>query len=150
MAADQLGQPEVALEALARALKEEPAAGGALDDLERISRAAKLPGLGAAKIEEALAGAEPDAALELALRAAALYQEAAQDKAAERPLSPRPRSRTPRTPTRSRRSRGSIAPERRRPSWPRCSSDDRLASSTHRSGSPGCSRRRGFTRGRGI
>ncbi len=84
VAADQLGQPEVALEALGRALKEEPAAGGALDDLERIAGAAKLPGAGAAKIEEALAGAEPDAAQELALRAAALYQEAAQDKAAER------------------------------------------------------------------
>ncbi|HTB60233.1 MAG TPA: tetratricopeptide repeat protein, partial [Polyangia bacterium] len=84
VAADQLGQPEVALEALGRALKEEPAAGGVLDDLERIAGAAKLPGAGAAKIEEALSGAEPDAAQELALRAAALYQEAAQDKAAER------------------------------------------------------------------
>jgi tetratricopeptide (TPR) repeat protein len=84
VAADQLGQPELALEALGRALKEEPAAGGALDDLERIAGAAKLPGVGAAKIEEALAAAEPDAAQELALRAAALYQEAAQDKAAER------------------------------------------------------------------
>ena len=84
VAADHLGQPELALDALGRALKEEPAAGGALDDLERIAGAAKLPGAGAAKIEEALAGAEPDAAQELALRAAALYQEAAQDKAAER------------------------------------------------------------------
>jgi len=84
VAADQLGQPELALEALGRALKEEPAAGGVLDDLERIAGAAKLPGAGAAKIEEALSGAEPDAAQELALRAAALYQEAAQDKAAER------------------------------------------------------------------
>ncbi len=84
VAADQLGQPELALEALGRALKEEPAAGGTLDDLERIAGAAKLPGAGAAKIEEALAGAEPDAALELALRAARLYQEAAQDRAAER------------------------------------------------------------------
>jgi golgin subfamily B member 1 len=84
VAADQLGQPDLALEALGRALKEEPAAGGALDDLERIAAAAKLPAAGAEKIEEALAGAEPDAAQELALRAAHLYQEAGERKAAER------------------------------------------------------------------
>jgi golgin subfamily B member 1 len=84
VAADQLGQPEVALDALGRALAEEPAAGGTLDDLVRIAGAAKLPGVGAEKIEQALAGAEPDAAQELALRAAPLYQEAGDRNAAER------------------------------------------------------------------
>ncbi|HEY4393736.1 MAG TPA: tetratricopeptide repeat protein, partial [Polyangia bacterium] len=84
VSAEQLGQPEVALEALGRALKEEPAAGGTLDDLERIAGAAKIPGPGARKIEEALVGADPDAGQELALRAAALYQEAGDRAAAER------------------------------------------------------------------
>ncbi|HVV50408.1 MAG TPA: tetratricopeptide repeat protein, partial [Polyangia bacterium] len=84
VAADQLHQPDLAIESLGRALLEEPAASGALDDLERIAGAAKLPAAGAAKIEEALAGAEPDAAQELALRAARLYQDAGDRAAAER------------------------------------------------------------------
>ncbi|HEX3902026.1 MAG TPA: tetratricopeptide repeat protein [Polyangia bacterium] len=84
VAADQLHQPDLAIEALGRALIEEPAASGALDDLERIAGVAKLPAAGAKKIEEALAGAEPAAAQELALRAARLYQEAGDRAAAER------------------------------------------------------------------
>ncbi|HLK90742.1 MAG TPA: tetratricopeptide repeat protein [Polyangia bacterium] len=84
VAADQLQQPELAIEALGRALVEEPAGTGTLDDLERISGAAKMPGVGAEKIETAMAGAEPDAAQELAIRAARLYQEAGDRAAAER------------------------------------------------------------------
>jgi tetratricopeptide (TPR) repeat protein len=84
VAAEQLHQPDLAIEALGRALLEEPAAGGALDDLERIAGAAQLPAAGAEKVEAALAGAEPDAAQELALRAARLYQEAGDRAAAER------------------------------------------------------------------
>ena len=49
VSANQLGQPEQALEALGRALKEEPAAGGTLDDLERIAGAAHNPGGGGAQ-----------------------------------------------------------------------------------------------------
>ena len=37
VAADQIGSPQKALEALGRALKEEPMPGAALDDLERIA-----------------------------------------------------------------------------------------------------------------
>jgi tetratricopeptide (TPR) repeat protein len=84
IAADQLASPQRALEALGRALLEEPMPGGALDDLERIAGAAKLPAAGAAKIEAALAEAEPDAARELALRAARLYAEAGDRAASER------------------------------------------------------------------
>ena len=53
VAADQIGSPDQALDALGRALKEEPMPGAALDDLERIAGAAKLPAAGAAKIEAA-------------------------------------------------------------------------------------------------
>ena len=74
VAAEQLGSPEKALEALGRALKEEPMPGAALDDLERIAGAAKLAAAGAAKIEAALADADPDSARELALRAAPALQ----------------------------------------------------------------------------
>jgi tetratricopeptide (TPR) repeat protein len=84
VAADQLGSPDRALDALGRALKEEPMPGAALDDLERIAGAARLPGVGAAQIELALTAAEPDAAQELALRAARLYSEAGDGAAAER------------------------------------------------------------------
>ena len=93
VAADQLGQPEVALEALGRALREEPAAGGALDDLERIAGAAKLPGVGAAKIEEALAGrrARRRAGVGAARRRPLPGSGPGQGRGA--PLSPRPRSR---------------------------------------------------------
>jgi tetratricopeptide (TPR) repeat protein len=84
VAADQLGSPDRALDALGRALKEEPMPGAALDDLERIAGAARLPGVGAAQIELALTAAEPEAAQELALRAARLYGEAGDQPAAER------------------------------------------------------------------
>ncbi len=84
VSADQLASPERALEALGRALKEEPMPGGALDDLERIAGAAKIPAAGATRIEAALADADPDAARELALRAARLYAEAGDRAASER------------------------------------------------------------------
>ncbi|HZL19564.1 MAG TPA: tetratricopeptide repeat protein, partial [Polyangia bacterium] len=84
IAADQLASPQRAIEALGRALLEEPMPGGTLDDLERIAGAAKLPAAGAVKIEAALAEAEPDTARELALRAARLYAEAGDRAAAER------------------------------------------------------------------
>ena len=85
VAADQIGSPQKALEALGRALKEEPMPGAALDDLERIAGAAKLAAAGAAKIEAVLTGdADPDAARELALRAARLYNEGSDQTSAER------------------------------------------------------------------
>ena len=75
VAADQLGEPERALEALGRALKEEPMPGAALDDLERDRRRGQAVRPRAPRqIEAALGGAEPDAARELALRAARLYE----------------------------------------------------------------------------
>jgi tetratricopeptide (TPR) repeat protein len=70
----RLGDAGRALDALGRALKEEPMPGAALDDLERIAGAGKLAQAGAAKIEAVLDAAEPDAAKELALRAARLYE----------------------------------------------------------------------------
>ncbi len=75
----RLGDAARALDALGRALKEEPMPGAALDDLERIASAAELTRVGAARIEAVLDGAEPDAARELALRAARLYETAPPD-----------------------------------------------------------------------
>ena len=90
--------------------------GAALDDLERIAGAAKLPAAGAAQIEAALGGRrDPDAARELALRAARLYS--------RRPATARRRSActgrcwraTRRTSTRWRRWRPSTARRARMP-----------------------------------
>jgi tetratricopeptide (TPR) repeat protein len=69
-----VGDPARAMDALGRALKEEPMPGAAFDDLERIAGAAKMSAAAAAKIEAVLDAAEPDAARELALRAARLYE----------------------------------------------------------------------------
>ena len=84
VAADQLGSPEKALDALGRALKEEPLPGAALDDLERIAGSGKLAAAGAARIEAALADADPDSARELALRAGRLYNDGSDQTSAER------------------------------------------------------------------
>jgi tetratricopeptide (TPR) repeat protein len=77
----RLGDAARALDALGRALKEEPLPGAALDDLERVAMAGKqaLAHTGAAAIEAVLPAAEPDAARELALRAARLYETAPAD-----------------------------------------------------------------------
>jgi tetratricopeptide (TPR) repeat protein len=58
--------------------------GAALDDLERIAGSAKLAAAGAAKIEAAIGDADPDAARELALRAARLYNDGSDQTSAER------------------------------------------------------------------
>jgi tetratricopeptide (TPR) repeat protein len=71
----RLESPDRALDALGRALQEEPMPGGALDDLERVATAAQKPHAAAERIEAVLDAADPDAAKELALRAARLYQE---------------------------------------------------------------------------
>jgi tetratricopeptide (TPR) repeat protein len=84
VAAEQIGSPEKALDALGRALKEEPMPGAALDDLERIAGAGKLAAAGAARIEAAIGDADPDAGRELALRAARLYAEGRDPASAER------------------------------------------------------------------
>ena len=78
------GSPERAIAALGRALVEEPMPGAALDDIERIAGASKLPAAGAAKIEAVLDSADAEAGRELALRAARLYTEAGDRAAAER------------------------------------------------------------------
>ena len=78
----QLGDSGRAIEALGRALAEEPAAGAALDEIERIAGAAKIPLEAARLIEAVLDRAEPDAAKELALRAAHLYEQSAGEGAA--------------------------------------------------------------------
>ena len=70
----QLKSPFRAIEALGRALKEEPFPGAALDDIERIAMAGNIPTDAAERIEVVLDSAEPDAARELALRAARLYE----------------------------------------------------------------------------
>jgi tetratricopeptide (TPR) repeat protein len=80
----QLHDPARALEALGRALGEEPMPGATVDELERIAMAAKVPGDAAARIEAALDAAEPDSAREIALRAARLYEQAGDGAAAER------------------------------------------------------------------
>jgi tetratricopeptide (TPR) repeat protein len=82
--ADQIGSPQKALDALGRALKEEPMPGAALDDLERIAGGAKLRRRARRKIEAAIGDADPDAARELALRAARLYNEGRDQTSAER------------------------------------------------------------------
>ncbi len=76
-----LGDARRALDALGRALEAEPMPGGAVDDLERIAGAAKLTPLAAQKIEAVLDAAEPDAAKDLSLRAARLYETAPADLA---------------------------------------------------------------------
>ena len=78
----QLGDSARAIEALGRALAEEPAAGAALDEIERIAGAAKIPLEAARLIEAVLERAEPDAARELALRAAHLYEQSPGEGAA--------------------------------------------------------------------
>ena len=78
----QLGDSGHAIEALGRALAEEPAAGAALDEIERIAGAAKIPLEAARLIEAVLDRAEPDAARELALRAAHLYEQSPGEGAA--------------------------------------------------------------------
>ena len=77
----RLGDAARALDALGRALKEEPMPGAALDDLERVAGAAGLAHAGGERIEAVLDAAEPDAARELALRAARLYEAAPADLA---------------------------------------------------------------------
>jgi tetratricopeptide (TPR) repeat protein len=81
-----LHNPARAIEALGRALQEEPMPGGALDDLERIAETAKAPAVAAQKIEAVLdaSGVEPEAGRELALRAARLYEQAGDRPSAER------------------------------------------------------------------
>ena len=93
VAADQIGSPERAIAALGRALVEEPMPGAALDDIERIAGASKLPAAGAAKIEAVLDSADAEAGRELALRAARLYAEGGDRAAAERLYRPRARRR---------------------------------------------------------
>src|SRR6185503_13284355 len=83
VAAEQLGSPDKALDALGRALKEEPLPGAALDDLERIAGAGKLAAVGAAQIAAAINDADPDSQRELALRAARLYNEGHDQTSAE-------------------------------------------------------------------
>ncbi|HXU60080.1 MAG TPA: tetratricopeptide repeat protein, partial [Polyangia bacterium] len=84
VSSERLDDPSRAVAALGRALREDPSPGAALDDLERVATAAGLSGSGAQEIEVALISAEPDAARELALRAARLYEEAGDTAAAER------------------------------------------------------------------
>jgi tetratricopeptide (TPR) repeat protein len=84
VSSERLNDPARAVAALGRALREDPSPGGALDDLERIASAGDLSASGAQEIEAALAGAEPDAARELALRAARLYEQAEDPASAER------------------------------------------------------------------
>jgi tetratricopeptide (TPR) repeat protein len=76
-----LGDAARAVEALGRALKEEPMPGAALDEIERIAGAGKIPTDAARRIEAVLGGAEPDAARELALRAARLYEQSPSGRA---------------------------------------------------------------------
>ncbi|HVZ72172.1 MAG TPA: tetratricopeptide repeat protein [Polyangia bacterium] len=78
----KLNDARRAIEALGRALEAEPVPGGAVDDLERLAGGAKLSAAAAQKIEAVLDAADPDAAKELALRAARLYEVPPADLAA--------------------------------------------------------------------
>jgi tetratricopeptide (TPR) repeat protein len=78
-----------ALDALGRALKEDPLAFQTADEVERVARTAKLDAEGARRIEAVLDELEDGALAEMALRAARLYEEAqpansAHEEAAER------------------------------------------------------------------
>jgi tetratricopeptide (TPR) repeat protein len=84
VSSERLNDPARAVAALGRALREDPSPGGALDDLERIASTGDLSASGAQEIEAALAGADPDSARELALRAARLFEEARDGASAER------------------------------------------------------------------
>ncbi|HEY4186369.1 MAG TPA: tetratricopeptide repeat protein [Polyangia bacterium] len=82
---ERLSQPEKALEALGRALVEEPVPGETVDAMERVAALAAQPIEAARLIEAVLSSADPTAARELALRAARLYEtDPAQRAAAER------------------------------------------------------------------
>ena len=82
---ERLNQPEKALEALGRALVEEPTPGETVDAIERVAGIAVRPVEAARLIEAVLPSADPTAARELALRAARLYEsDPAQRAAAER------------------------------------------------------------------
>ena len=82
---ERLNQPEKALEALGRALVEEPSPGETVDAMERVAGIAVRPIEAARLIEAVLPSADPTAARELALRAARLYEsDPAQRPAAER------------------------------------------------------------------
>jgi tetratricopeptide (TPR) repeat protein len=72
-----------ALDALGRALREDPLAFQTADEIERVSRAGGLGGEGARRIEAVLDELEGAALAEMALRAARLYEEAKQMTGAE-------------------------------------------------------------------
>lgn len=65
-----------ALDALGRALREDPLSFQTADEVERVARLAKLDAEGAKRIEAVLDGLEDGALAEMALRAARLYEEA--------------------------------------------------------------------------
>ena len=69
----KLGSPGRAVEALGRALREDPTPGESSEELERVAQAGGVAGIGARRIEAALEGAEPAARRELTLAAARLY-----------------------------------------------------------------------------
>ncbi len=114
--------------------------GAALDEIERIAGAAKIPLEAARLIEAVLDRAEPDAARELALRAAHLYEQSpatgrgggaslrprARDRSRERRRA-RPRSRATtarrRDPTRTGRDPGAARGDRVRPAGAQAAAD---------------------------
>jgi len=82
---ERLGQPEQALQALGRALVEEPVPGETIVAIERVAGLAQAPVVAAQLIEAVLDSADPSAARELAVHAARLYEsDPSQGQAAER------------------------------------------------------------------
>ena len=71
---ERLSRPDEAMQALGRALLEEPVPGETVDALERVAAGAAQPVAAARLIEAVLASADPSAARELALRAARLFE----------------------------------------------------------------------------
>ncbi len=76
LAEHKLGNRVGALEALGRALREEPTAFQTADEVERVSRAAGVAAEGARWLEAVLDALEDTALSEMALKAARLYEEA--------------------------------------------------------------------------
>jgi tetratricopeptide (TPR) repeat protein len=76
IAEERLKDQPKALEALGRALREDPLSFQTADEVERVARAGKLAGEGARTLESVLDALEEGALSDMALRAARLYEEA--------------------------------------------------------------------------
>ena len=153
VADEKLDDRERAIEALGQALKEDPSAPDTAEALERVAVAAGKPMAGAQRMEAAMTDLSGTSLVELALRAAGLYQQAS--GAARLTTTPRPSGCTAGRWRKSRRTPGRWSPWRRctaaRPTpspsgWPRFSSSGAQARWTASAGRRCLPRRPASTR----